>query len=101
MNYKYHIFCCVNERVGESARVSCKKKKSHLLRNYMKEKVKEKQIENVRVNQSGCLDQCENGPVVVVYPQGIWYRCSNFEDVDEIIKSLETGEIVERLKINT
>ena len=101
MNYKYHIFCCVNEREGKNARVSCKKSKSHLIRNYIKEKVKEKNISSVRVNQSGCLDQCENGPVIVIYPQGVWYKCNNFEEADEIINSLKKGKIVKRLLINT
>ena len=98
MNYDYHIFCCVNERAGNE-RISCKKKDSHLFRNYIKQKVKDKSIQNVRVNQSGCLDKCEAGPVIVIYPQGIWYKCENFKNADDIVDSLITGEIAQHLLI--
>jgi len=51
-------------------------------------------------NQAGCLDRCEEGPVCVVYPDGIWYTYIDETDVDEIINShLVNGEPVERLKI--
>jgi (2Fe-2S) ferredoxin len=98
MNYNYHIFCCVNERAGNE-RTSCKKKDSHLFRNYIKQKVNDRNIKNVRVNQSGCLDECEACTVIVIYPQGIWYKCENFKDADDIVDSLITGEIVQHLQI--
>ena len=98
MDYDHHIFCCVNERAGNE-RVSCKKKDSHLFRNYIKQKVKDKNIQNVRVNQSGCLDKCEAGPVIVIYPQGIWYKCESFKNADDIVDSLITGEIAQHLLI--
>ena len=98
MNYDYHIFCCVNERVG-GERTSCKKRDSHLFRNYIKQKVKDNNIKNVRVNQSGCLDKCEAGPVIVIYPQGIWYKCESFKDADDIVNSLKTGDMIQRLLI--
>jgi len=54
----------------------------------------------VRVNTSGCLDRCENGPVCVVYPQGTWYTYIDEEDIDEIIdRHIVAGEVVERLLI--
>jgi (2Fe-2S) ferredoxin len=54
----------------------------------------------VRVNKAGCLDHCANGPVMVVYPQGIWYSMIDTEDVAEIIDShLVQGKPVERLMI--
>ena len=96
--YNYHIFCCVNERPDSAIRGCCKKKKSLELRNYMKKRVTSLKLEKIRVNQSGCLDHCEKGPVMVIYPQGIWYKYESFEDVDEIIKShLINGKIVKRL----
>ena len=77
------------------------KKDSHLYRNYIKQKVKDKSIQNVRVNQSGCLDKCEAGPVIVIYPQGIWYKCESFKNVDDIVNSLITGEIAQHLLIKS
>jgi (2Fe-2S) ferredoxin len=54
----------------------------------------------VRVQKAGCLDRCEEGPVAVVYPEGIWYRYVDTSDIDEIIDShLVGGTPVERLKI--
>ena len=55
----------------------------------------------VRVNKAGCLDRCEQGPVCVVYPEGIWYTYIDEEDVDEIIDShIVNGVPVERLKLS-
>ena len=52
------------------------------------------------VSESRCLGRCEHGPVVVVYPDDIWYQYIDEEDVDEIIEShLIGGKIVERLTI--
>jgi len=54
----------------------------------------------VRANKSGCLDQCEIGPTVVVYPEAVWYGHVQPEDVDEIIDShIIGGRPVERLTI--
>jgi (2Fe-2S) ferredoxin len=56
--------------------------------------------DRVRINQAGCLDRCEEGPVLVVYPEGVWYTYVDQDDVDEIIdKHLVNGVVVERLRI--
>ena len=53
-----------------------------------------------RVNMAGCLDRCEEGPVMVVYPEEIWYTYVDREDIDEIVSEhLQNGRVVERLKI--
>jgi len=49
---------------------------------------------------AGCLDRCEEGPTVVVYPEGVWYRYADQRDIDEIVDShLVNGRVVERLRI--
>jgi (2Fe-2S) ferredoxin len=54
----------------------------------------------VRVNKSGCLDRCEEGPVCVVYPEAVWYTYVDESDIDEIIDShLVDGKPVKRLRI--
>ena len=54
----------------------------------------------VRVNKAGCLDRCEEGPVIVVYPEAVWYTYVDRADIDEIIdRHVLRGEIVERLRI--
>jgi (2Fe-2S) ferredoxin len=54
----------------------------------------------IRINKAGCLDRCDEGPVLVVYPEGVWYTYIDTADVDEIIEShLTHGKIVERLRL--
>lgn len=98
--YNNHVFFCMNERPEGHERGSCARKGAIKLRNYMKARVKELGIEATRINESGCLDRCELGPTLVVYPEGIWYHCETVEDVEEIISEhLQNGRRVERLML--
>ena len=64
----------------------------------MKRRAKELRLKKVRINQSGCLDRCELGPTMVIYPEGVWYHCRSEADVDEILeRHLQNGERVDRL----
>ena len=85
--YRAHVFCCVNQREEGHPRGCCADKGSLELREYMKTRAKELGLKRVRINLSGCLDRCENGPSVVVYPEGVWYRCQNKKDVDEVLET--------------
>lgn len=96
--YRRHVFCCTNERPPGHPRGCCKDKGSVRLRNYMKARVKELGLADVRVNISGCLDRCELGPSMVIYPEGVWYTYRTREDVDEILRvHVVGGGRVERL----
>lgn len=101
--YQRHIFFCVNDRGRFSERPSCNRCGSKEIREYAKKRVKElgkSGAGKIRVNQSGCLDRCEEGPVCVVYPEGTWYTYVDESDIDEIIEShLLNGKPVDRLKI--
>jgi len=101
--YTRHIFFCVNDRGPDSDRPSCNTCGSAEAREYAKKKIKELGLAGagkVRVNQSGCLDRCEEGPVCVVYPEGTWYTYVDQMDIDEIVEShLVAGNPVDRLKI--
>ena len=83
--YRKHVFVCVNARDPEDARGCCAAKGSLALRDHMKQRVKELGLSDIRINKAGCLDACETGPTVVVYPEGVWYRCETKQDADEII----------------
>ena len=76
---------------------------SQQMRDYAKQRVKELGLAGpgkARINQAGCLDRCEEGPVVVVYPEEVWYTYVDRADVDEIIEEhLVNGRVVERLRI--
>ena len=98
--YEHHIFCCTNQRDATDKRGCCAGKDAVALRDYMKSRVKEAGIRKVRVNNAGCLDRCELGPCMVIYPSGVWYSCKTKEDVDEVIREhLQGGKIVERLRL--
>ena len=98
--YRRHVFCCVNERAADHPRGCCKAKGSQALRDYMKNRAKELGIKRVRINNSGCLDRCELGPTMVVYPEGVWYSCATEEEVDEVLRvHLIEGGRVERLRL--
>src|SRR6185437_15230089 len=71
--YSSHIFCCTNTRPPGHPKGCCSVKGSEKLRNYMKVRAKELGLADVRVNAAGCLDRCELGPTMVIYPEGVWY----------------------------
>jgi len=96
--YQQHVFFCTNERAVGHTRGSCARKNSSALRDYMKQQVKQKNLDRVRINAAGCLDRCELGPTLVIYPAGIWYRCADTNDVDAIIQQhLIDGQVVDNL----
>jgi len=90
--YKSHIFCCTNRRPDGHKRGSCAASGSEALRNYMKGQAKELGLEpNVRINSAGCLERCELGPTMVIYPEGVWYTFQTKEDIDEILQTHVIG----------
>jgi len=97
--YRIHAFVCTNERDADDPRGSCGAKGSTELRDYLKKKAKMAGLlKGVRINNAGCLDRCELGPVMVVYPEGTWYGMDSKEDIDEIVEThLVGGRKVERL----
>ena len=89
--YRLHLFCCTNARPSNHPRGSCADRGSVKLRDYMKVRAKELGLGDVRINSAGCLDRCELGPVLVVYPEGVWYKAQSFEDIDEILSTHVVG----------
>lgn len=99
--YQTHIFCCNNQRPAGHPRGCCKDKGADDLRNYLKVRMKEAGVKDARVNAAGCLDRCELGPVLVIYPEGIWYTFHTRADVDEIVDShFGQGRPVARLLLD-
>jgi len=99
MYYKKHVFFCVNEK-GKGKKC-CAQGNALALWQYAKQRCKEEGLSakhNVRVNKSGCLNRCEEGPCLVIYPEGRWYRYKGQADIDAIIEEdLGENNIVERL----
>ena len=99
--YQAHVFVCQNERPATHERGCCNSKGATKLRNYMKVRAKELGLPMTRINTAGCLDRCELGPVMVIYPEGTWYRYETIEDIDTILNDhLVGGKVVERLRLS-
>lgn len=100
--YKHHVFFCTNQR--DDGRKCCENAGASELRAYAKARVKELGLAGkgrVRINTSGCLDRCGQGPVIVVYPEEAWYQYQNKEDIDEIINQhILENQIVNRLLLD-
>jgi len=98
-----HIFVCCNRREPGNSRGCCDPDGSEALRQCFKAELKRRNLGPlVRANQSGCLDQCELGPTVVIYPQQIWYGGVRLEDVGRIIdETVIGGRVLEDMLIPT
>ena len=98
--FEAHLFVCCNRRPDGHERGSCAAKGSEKLRDYMKARAKEMGLKNVRVNSAGCLDRCELGPCLVIYPEGVWYKIETTSDVDLVLeKHLRDGGRAEALML--
>jgi (2Fe-2S) ferredoxin len=103
--YKQHIFMCTNARPAGHPRGSCSARAEpaggvEKLRAYARERARELGIEGIRCNAAGCLDRCEFGPNMVIYPEGVWYRYESTQDIDEILEThVKNGGRVGRLML--
>lgn len=100
--YDLHAFLCTNERPAGHKRGSCAARGSVALKDYMKARAKELGLggenQQYRFQAAGCLDRCELGPVLVIYPEGIWYNVQTTEDIDTVLtEHVRDGKLVERL----
>lgn len=97
--YRYHVFFCTNQR--EAGRPCCGQADAAALRDALKQRVKALKLAGVRINAAGCLNRCAQGPVIVIYPEAVWYRYATSDDLDEILhEHLIHGRVVERLKLS-
>ena len=99
--FTHHIFVCCNRRELGHSRGCCDPDGSEKLREAFKQELKKRKLGPlVRANKAGCLDQCELGPTVVVYPQGIWYGRVQLSDVPRIVaETVVAGRILPDLLI--
>ena len=99
--YEHHVFFCLNQR--DPPKACCANHDAEAMKDYAKKRVRDLDLNGpgkVRVNVAGCLDRCEEGPVIVVYPEEVWYTYVDKHDIDEIIdEHLVKGRVVERLRI--
>jgi len=101
MVYDKHIFICVNQRAAGAARKSCGEAHGMEIVDAFKKKLKERDLPiKLRAQKAGCLDICDFGQTLVVYPEGVFYVGVTVNDVDEIIEEhIVNNRVVERLKL--
>ena len=92
--YRLHVFCCTNERPETHWRSCCASKRSRELCDYMCRRAMVMGIRRIRVNHAGCLNVCDHGPVMVIYPEGVWYTYQTESDIDEILRCHIVGGVV-------
>ena len=99
--FTHHIFICCNQREPGHSRGCCDPNGGEALRNAFKNELKKRKLGLcVRANMAGCLDQCELGPTVVIYPQAVWYGSVQLADVSRIIdETIVGGRIIQDLLI--
>lgn len=98
--FQIHVFICTNERPADHQFGSCARLGSEKLRDYLKTKAKTLGQQVVGVTSTKCLSRCNKGPVMVIYPDGIWYQPQSEADIDEIFTThLTNGGRVERLLV--
>ena len=100
-HYQHHVFFCSNQ--CSKGKACCDAHGATDARTYAKARVAEQGIKGrgrTRINKAGCLGRCGEGPVLVVYPEAVWYRYANIADIEEIVQEhLANGRVVERLRI--
>ena len=98
--YRYHVFFCLNKRDDAAC---CVDFGAEAAFSHMKSRIKKLNLNGhgeVRINRAGCFDRCSEGPLLVIYPQAVWYSFVDEHDIDEIIEShLIQGKPVERLMV--
>ena len=99
--FERHVFVCHNVRPADAPRPSCTTDGTSALHSRLQQLSRDAGLGGkVRINKSGCLDQCEHGPTVVVDPAAVWYGHVKPEDAEEIVaEHLVGGRPVERLRL--
>jgi len=92
----HHILVCASFRASGETQGICHKKGAGSFLPYIASELEDREMGDVLVSSTGCLNICEEGPVMIVYPQGYWYKGVTSEDaIDEILDALEEGEAAE------
>lgn len=98
---KYHVFVCTSCTLNGQQRGMCAKKDSVGLVQRLMQEVEERDLSgDVMINNTGCFGICDKSPVMVVYPEGVWYGNITEDDIPTIVENhFEGGQPVEALRI--
>lgn len=99
--FQYHVFICCNQRSPGHPRGCCDPEGSEALRSAIRAEMKRRGLSPlIRANKAGCLEQCEHGPTIAIYPQGVFYGGVTLEDVPRIVEeTFINGRVLEDLRI--
>ena len=98
--FRKHVFVCTNERAADNPRGCCSSKNSLELLTRLKRAARAAGLSDVRVNKAGCLDNCEDGPSCVIYPEGTWYPLPDDDaGLDRILEHLKGGDVAQEFVI--
>jgi (2Fe-2S) ferredoxin len=91
--YETHVFVCTS---GEDC--PTRGDVEQFVKFLRGEVVKAGRQQDIRINKAGCFSQCGHGPMIVVYPDDVWYAGVQPSDLPEIAHShILGGKPVERL----
>ncbi len=97
---EHHLFVCGSFRVSGDAKGICHKRDSHSLLSYLQSEIQDRMLSGVEVSSTGCVNACDNGPIMIDYPSGHWYGKITEEAVDEILDAIENGEVCAKYLIS-
>ncbi len=92
---EHHIFVCASFRAGGDSKGTCNKKGSLNFLPYIENEILDRGMD-AAITSTGCMKACDFGPVMVIYPEGLWY-CNVMSEgiIDEILDALENGKVAE------
>lgn len=96
---EHHFFVCNSFRLSGDPQGTCNRKHAVDMLQYLEEEIADRGLDAM-VSSTGCLKLCEKGPVMAVYPRGVWYGEITTDRLDEILDALEDGETVEEYAIS-
>jgi (2Fe-2S) ferredoxin len=95
-----HVFVCASFRAGGEPQGVCHKKGSTGLLQYLQEGLNDRDLNDVMVSATGCLNVCDRGPAIVVYPDNVWYgNITGEEAIDEILDAMAAGGVAEKYRL--
>jgi (2Fe-2S) ferredoxin len=98
--FRHHVFCCSQNRPPNHPKGSCAARGAQPLWERLSARIQSRGLTDIGMAATGCLGFCQAGPLMVVYPEGLWYQPQTPEDIDEIVQShLIDGNPVERLVV--
>ena len=94
---KHHILICTSSRIKGEPVGACTRRNSPDLIQYIESEITDRALDGILVTNTGCLKVCDDGPVMVIYPEGHWYGKLDEAAIDAILDALEDGQAAEEL----